>query len=338
MLRMMAVAYLGCLVAYRFTVCVLQKIQAQTMIFNAAIAVQLVFILVVFWYSKRKTIDYTVVQTLITVFTLLIHAGTITLGTVVFRNQSAVLFPLMLILMAQIYAMPLTWTVSVISIYSLIFLVLSALLKPAEIFTLDVAATGVAYFVAFLSLSTIMWYRVKEFNSNQNLKKMCTVDLMTGVYNKTTLEFLCDKYIESLRVYQPFALVILDFDNFKLINDQCGHQTGDQFLKVFVQTLREFLEELPYEYLIGRFGGDEFVFLLKKVPSERVEGVCRQLSERLSTIIWHELSLKASCSMGIAMNFPGAKYQALFSRADQALYQAKQSGKNQCRVFKESDL
>lgn len=156
-------------------------------------------------------------------------------------------------------------------------------------------------------------------------------DSLSGAYNKGATEELIDRMIQDAP-QRPCALLILDIDDFKHVNDDHGHAVGDQVIAEFSRILRENFRKSD---IIGRIGGDEFVAFLP-IPSEKwVEGKARALSKSLNTCIAIEgKEILLSASIGIAIGpAAGESFAELYRHADQALYQTKERGKNGYTVW-----
>jgi diguanylate cyclase (GGDEF)-like protein len=131
------------------------------------------------------------------------------------------------------------------------------------------------------------------------------------------------------------SIIICDIDHFKQINDTYGHQAGDQFLIEIAQLMLRFTRGSD---IICRYGGEEFLLILSgtnqaaaRERAEEIRGLCSQL------IIRHEgRDLRATISLGIA-TFPaqGSAAEEIIIKADKALYQSKQNGRNQVKVWEE---
>ncbi len=160
---------------------------------------------------------------------------------------------------------------------------------------------------------------MKEVNSN-----LAYYDDLTGFYNRRYLR----KKEEELKSFQacaiPYSIVMFDIDNFKDINDTYGHLTGDKTLKDFSTFLRKSLRAGDS---IFRYGGDEFVFLMLNTEKYDAEQLCHRILTRCSSQKF--AGLKINLSAGIAA-FPedGNKFDGLLKLADNALYEAKRTGKN----------
>ncbi len=128
---------------------------------------------------------------------------------------------------------------------------------------------------------------------------------------------------------QPFALLVIDLDGFKDINDGYGHAAGDECLRLVTRTLQARLQTGD---LLARIGGDEFCIVLPSTTLQEAEFVARQLLDacRAECIIWHTASIPLAASIGVAQWRPdiGRRPDRLIAEADRALYIAKNNGKN----------
>ncbi len=124
-------------------------------------------------------------------------------------------------------------------------------------------------------------------------------------------------------------MLVFDIDHFKRVNDDYGHQIGDQALLQVCQTARQFLR--PSD-LLARFGGDEFVVLLPDTQAELAAAIAERILAQLPFMPLADV-VAVTASFGVTQWQPGERYTALFERADNALYQAKQRGRHQVVVL-----
>jgi len=168
----------------------------------------------------------------------------------------------------------------------------------------------------------------------RQLERMAHFDALTGLPNRLRLEkALAHSIPEHERNGMSLALLFMDLDHFKSINDSYGHGFGDEYLKTAADRVHDVL---PSGALLFRYSGDEFALLLQHLPRDaslqsRVRTVSNAVLEAVSQpceILGHSLSM--SMSIGAAL-FPGDVNSAdeLVSSADAAMYQAKGSGRNQ---------
>ncbi|MEG2251643.1 MAG: GGDEF domain-containing protein [Clostridia bacterium] len=170
-----------------------------------------------------------------------------------------------------------------------------------------------------------------EKKAEQRLKKLeerARRDSVTGLYNRATTEELIQSMLK--RNDYEYCFFIFDVDNFKRVNDTQGHAEGDRLLRLVSDTLRAHMRE---EDVLGRIGGDEFAALIR--CGGRVEVVNRRASEILTAVQKIEFSSarqsgkSLSISIGVARSpEQGRDFETLYRMADQALYRAKDAGKN----------
>lgn len=152
-------------------------------------------------------------------------------------------------------------------------------------------------------------------------------DRMTGTLNKEVFQRRCAKAIQdAAHTGQTLLLVILDFDDFKAVNSREGHQAGDEVLTTFAKGVSSIMRR---EDLIGRIGGDEFSLLVRVPSIAEGQSFAHDMHARL-TVVLTNARYPVTCSMGALLIPPYAPRNAaeLVHAADQAMYRAKQTGKN----------
>lgn len=172
----------------------------------------------------------------------------------------------------------------------------------------------------------------EDKNKEEQLKEKAEIDLLTGLYNRNTSEALIRQELCEKK-YATGALLILDLDNFKKINDTYGHLYGDAVLS---ETAHKILKNFRREDIIGRLGGDEFIVFMKNIINrETVLQKAEQMCDLLKTVYSSgQHKVEVSVSIGIAF-FPkdGDHFNLLYDRADIALYQVKEMGRNGYRIY-----
>ncbi len=167
------------------------------------------------------------------------------------------------------------------------------------------------------------------------LRDLAMHDALTGLPNRRHFEMSMASRVAELAGYgRRFGLLIADIDRFKLVNDVHGHATGDVVLRTVARTL---LESTRVADGIARFGGEEFVLTITDVEEVRLRAIAerfRALVER-SRVTTGRQDLHVTISVGGAIAEVGDTADALFERADAALYRAKQTGRN--RVVLDGD-
>jgi len=179
---------------------------------------------------------------------------------------------------------------------------------------------------------------IERLRAEQLLVKLATTDPLTGLYNRRHFFDLAEMEIaRSARYGHPLSCILFDIDFFKLINDSYGHLFGDRVLQAMVWRCRENIRRVD---IFGRYGGDEFVILLPETGQRRskqlTSRLCNDFQERPLIIEAHEIPI--TLSIGVA-SMPGDNHLALdtlLNRADQALYTAKEKGRNQFSLWQET--
>lgn len=171
-----------------------------------------------------------------------------------------------------------------------------------------------------------------EKTSTYALEEKAKKDSLTLLYNAYTARKLAESYIEE-STDKEAALLIIDLDDFKRINDQYGHMFGDAVLVQAAKIIKHTFRNVD---VVGRIGGDEIMVLMKGTADMRIiANRCKQLNESLGAMFGDQIpDCKPSCSIGIAL-FPkhANSYFDLFCHADHALYHAKARGKQQYALY-----
>ncbi len=204
-------------------------------------------------------------------------------------------------------------------------------------------ATGVIamlYFAAFFHAYArqSIWFFVRMRESNRQLLELATRDMLTGVLNARAYYEICDSMIKvAQRNRSPYAVLFVDLDQFKSINDTHGHAAGDIVLKSVADCLAR---NLRASDALGRIGGEEFSIFL---PNTDMGGALhlaediRTAIEGLMPSIGHR-RLKVTASIGVARNQHSEQtMKDIQQQADQAMYRAKAGGRNRVSAFERLD-
>ena len=176
-----------------------------------------------------------------------------------------------------------------------------------------------------------------EKRAAQALQSKAERDSLTKLLNKNTSRHQVEARLLGRRPEDQAALLIIDLDNFKMVNDYHGHLFGDT---VITQTAAEIRRFFRSDDIIARIGGDEFMVFMSNIPSrELVQRRCAGMMESFCNLFKDRLSdCGLSCSIGVALAPEhGISFEELFQHADQALYRAKAQGKNRCAFYNISD-
>lgn len=183
----------------------------------------------------------------------------------------------------------------------------------------------------------LLIYDVTEFASskraleraNEQLAKLSMTDRLTGLLNRGTWENLVDAEYERFRRYgQATSLVMFDIDHFKRVNDTYGHLAGDEVIRHTAQVTRNNIRQSDSA---GRYGGEEFGIILPETDAESARVICGRIREAIenSTVSTTAGDIRYTVSMGIAqLTETPENYMQWMQKADEALYKAKESGRN----------
>ncbi len=200
-------------------------------------------------------------------------------------------------------------------------------LKPLQRLLLINAAIGFAITITVL---LIVLFSVRRYQ--KRIEKSAATDALTKLLNRQAFDFVFQQaLLDSERSRQPLCVALMDIDHFKKINDKHGHLIGDHVLKEIAAISRRSLRESD---VICRWGGEEFLLLLKNCSLEKATSIAENLR---STIAANDFSrttdlakgkLSLTVSMGVAECKSQESEDSVFERADVALYQAKENGRN----------
>ena len=206
----------------------------------------------------------------------------------------------------------------------------------------DLASTVSQFVVleALLSLVTLGFGTLLLANEyiNRELRHLAEVDPLTSVFNRRALLALLDKALSrAQRLQEPLPVLIIDLDDFKKINDTWGHGVGDEVLRHFVHLAGRCLRS---EDLIGRLGGEEFVIFLPHAQAGGALAVAerlRALTESNPLVLPDQRPIAFTVSVGVTLCRAGEPASAALQRADQAMYLAKQRGRNRVEFLAGAD-
>jgi diguanylate cyclase (GGDEF)-like protein len=180
-----------------------------------------------------------------------------------------------------------------------------------------------AAYVAVVALAMAGLQKLRR--SQAALARLVTQDALTTVLNaRAFAERLGQELDRNRRYPRPLALLYMDLDNFKIINDTHGHQTGDAVLRLVADAMRSSVRTAD---VVGRLGGDEFAVLMPETDAQLANEVAKRLVASLRTVFKGTPNVTASIGV-VACTATDASTDDLLGRADQAMYDAKKMGKD----------
>jgi len=183
-------------------------------------------------------------------------------------------------------------------------------------------------------LARIIKYAIKRKKMDEKLENLALTDPLTGLYNRRYFfERGWNEYVRARRYQHHLAVIMLDLDFFKQINDKYGHACGDMVLmkvaKLFSQTLRDV-------DLVARFGGEEFIILIPETDKGGVDFVAQRIRQEIyDTPMEHNgKNFNITASLGIALiEDVVGDFETMINQADIALYYAKENGRNRVELY-----
>lgn len=305
----------------------------------------LTFILLAFYYQikfslSRKTLEKI---TLIAVVTIGIgHSEILSL-----LETNGLFFPktgitIMLIYVGLLLALPISFAIlgSTVIIIFTCYTYYSIGIQFSDVLAYS------AFYVMFSScciLTSLACLRILKANLKliKKIDTQANTDDLTGLYNRRYFYTQSERLIkQSFRNDNPMAFILIDLDNFKLVNDILGHNYGDQLLVKFAALVDKNCRK-PHDFM-ARIGGDEFVLVAYDVTNEYIHKVCQNIIEKFNSMVMKlaakDPRVNVSLSIGVAENKAGKNHpiDMLMEVADKALYQIKHNGKNNYAVSDKS--
>ena len=171
------------------------------------------------------------------------------------------------------------------------------------------------------------------------LQNQATRDPLTSIYNRRYFETeVNNQIIKSKTANQPYSVLMLDADFFKKVNDTYGHKVGD---KVLIELAAKAERALRDKDIVARYGGEEFVVFLPEINANQAYKVADRLRQSIASIVVYSddnQEVKFTVSIGVSSSDISDNVDTLIKTADEALYKAKQNGRNRVEVFTKEDL
>ena len=171
----------------------------------------------------------------------------------------------------------------------------------------------------------------KEMEEKQRMAEKAEKDPLTGIYNRDGLRARLATIYENLEGQMPIALIMIDFDDFKSVNDKLGHAGGDVALKMLAGTMNDLFGDNAVNC---RYGGDEFMIVTHGIPVDELERLIAELVSKMDyNLSYQNATQRLSVSAGAYYSYTNVSYEELFAEADSILYQVKESGKNNYKIM-----
>jgi len=172
----------------------------------------------------------------------------------------------------------------------------------------------------------------ERYQREKKIVRLAERDPLTALFNRRALEVRAPRLLSNVSSARPGALLLIDIDNFKLVNDLFGHTAGDRLLVALSEMIGS---QLPEGALAARLGGDEFVILFNDASSERIVALGGSLRERFHHAASQAFATPQAVTLSIGAHLfdhPPASLTALIEQGDMALYQSKRGGRDSIRL------
>lgn len=181
---------------------------------------------------------------------------------------------------------------------------------------------------AMITLVVLSLLHAMVKRHQQSIESLATLDSLTGLPNRRSFDLLAGQALQQAkRENAPLVALLIDLDHFKLLNDTHGHLAGDEVLRQFANVLQGSLRQSD---ILCRWGGEEFIVLLRETEGRQAIDVAEKVRRRTEQLIfsYNDQPLRLTTSIGLSALQPDDSLHSLLTRADHALYRAKQGGRN----------
>ncbi|MCR5404575.1 MAG: GGDEF domain-containing protein [Butyrivibrio sp.] len=259
------------------------------------------------------------------IFYFIFYMQLILNDTIAFSNSPSRWFLLLIILLVFFYTDRFTEYITIISILYTLNLILLLSFKSRVHLANDLINLFISYPIVLLCALFVCQIRCAQALNNFALTTESSHDKLTGLLNKGAAQKAVAEYFAQKNPSESCAVLSIDADKFKNVNDLLGHKAGDVVLAGIGLALRD---SFRVDDIIARNGGDEFLVVMKGINSaNKLDATCRRIQKNISSIKvpggW-----EFTCSIGIVVDNFGTGFDKLFSMADDALYECKIRGRN----------
>lgn len=258
-----------------------------------------------------------------------VFSGLILISVFPYPEQAEVYISLFIMVMPALLIMRPGVTLTLSILFGGLFITLSVLFKPEACASHDVFSTLAAILFSRVVSIFVSCLRANDYWTRRELFNLSNTDPLTSLLNKKAGERSCTEYLNTVGDKQCYAAMMLDLDDFKMVNDSFGHRRGDDILKLFGHSLKDLFDT---DDIVSRIGGDEFFVLMKDITD------IKSAEQKAKDIIAINDKIKeqtgTSCSIG-AVFVKGKKllFEDIYDSADKALYMSKRSGKNRYEII-----
>lgn len=243
-----------------------------------------------------------------------------------YSNVPATFIPFLYVALPCLFLIPLYAQYGLILLYEAVYVFFILRYKSGLVAQQDIFNSIVGIVVSMIISQITLQLHLREYFVRTKYWEISRQDGLSGILNKSACISAMEACMQE-RILATCTLLILDIDDFKTVNDSVGHLTGDMLLRTIGNVLTESFRSTD---IVGRFGGDEFVVLVRDTADPALmEEKCRVLQQRLREATSAVCTFPVTCSIGgVLADSRRVTFDAMFRQADAAMYQAKSSGKD----------
>ncbi len=332
-----SIAYFFVLVAYNVIVPLFFKNWGVDYIYQIALVIHIIVLAIILLRYRKAKRPEREVRIVCACYQLYVMAFVIVISVMPpWMDQPAIYFAPIAMAFAVMFIFTYYTAIVLCLIEVGVLIIMSFLLKDASVANINLFSSLLSCFVAIYASGLVYTSRILESKHRKKLRKMGQTDKLTGLYNRGATEMNVQDYMRDNR-QTKYALMLIDVDGFKGVNDTYGHQKGDDVLKAVAGILNEAAGGLN---ITGRMGGDEFLIFVKNWKTrEDIEQIATQILRNVPKIELPDDRVSISCSIGVCAleEEEWLEFDEMFSCADKSLYYVKNNGKNCCAFYVKAD-
>lgn len=277
-------------------------------------------------YAKRPEINVNVANASCVIFVVVIELLVVVIDVYLGRNSPANFMPLIFIMVPGVFVFRFRVLVPLLALSEVAYVIALLYLKAPAMAESDIFSSIVGLIFGYLMALTIVQLRIKDNNAKREYLRRSMVDPVTGILNKFSFENSVREALKARDLNTISALLVLDIDNLKRMNDELGLLVGDMFLEDVADYLTHIFRGSD---IIGRVGGDEFMIYIRNMEDEEwLSKKCFRLQQEVKALSNEHGNVNMTVSIGAAIvREEKVSFDEMYCIADNSLYKAKTRGR-----------
>lgn len=277
-------------------------------------------------YSRKPMINAWIANAVCVLFVILIFILLFWIDIFLSADLPASFVSLVLVMTPGLFILRFRVIVPLMAVEEIIYVILVMEFKEPRIAQTDVFSSFIGLAFGYLMALTIVQLRIQDNNAKREYQRRSMVDPVTGILNKFSIEQSVRDTLQARDPSTNCALLRIDIDNMKRMNDELGMLVGDMFLENVAEFLISIFRGTD---IIGRIGGDEFMVFVREMKGEDwLAGKCSRIQHEVKALSNENGNVNMSCSIGVAVSGEKAvSFEQMYTLADDSLYKAKTRGR-----------